>query len=167
MEITIKPHHFMDIIKLYGSGITDFVPDEKMKHDFYKIANRIIGNHDLILKLTTGADDICAPCIMCKDRKCTDELKTIEKFNSKEAYNTLLDTRLLEKLNLDISQTYKAKSLCAIMYDHHDCIYSVWQEEHADITQKRHDLFVEGAKNICPSYKRLFRREIRIDANIA
>lgn len=27
--IIIKPHHFMDIIKLYGSGIEVFVPDEK------------------------------------------------------------------------------------------------------------------------------------------
>ena len=27
--VKIKPHHFMDIIKLYGSGITEFVPDEK------------------------------------------------------------------------------------------------------------------------------------------
>lgn len=28
-EIKIKPHHFMDIIKLYGSDIEVFVPDEK------------------------------------------------------------------------------------------------------------------------------------------
>ena len=41
-EILIKPHHFVDIIKLYGSGIEVFVPDEKMGHDFYKVANEII-----------------------------------------------------------------------------------------------------------------------------
>lgn len=31
--ILIKPHHFMDIIKLYGTGIHTFVPDEKMGHE--------------------------------------------------------------------------------------------------------------------------------------
>ena len=36
-KITIKPHHFMDIIKLYGSGLEVFVPDEKIGHDFYKL----------------------------------------------------------------------------------------------------------------------------------
>ena len=38
-EIIIKPHHFIDIIKLYGAGIERFVPDEPMGHDFYKVAN--------------------------------------------------------------------------------------------------------------------------------
>lgn len=28
-KILIKPHHFIHIIKLYGSGIERFVPDEK------------------------------------------------------------------------------------------------------------------------------------------
>ena len=36
-SILIKPHHFIDIIKLYGSGIDRFVPDEKMGHDFIRL----------------------------------------------------------------------------------------------------------------------------------
>ena len=28
--MVIKPHHFMDIIKLYGGGIQVFVPDTAM-----------------------------------------------------------------------------------------------------------------------------------------
>ena len=51
-SILIKPHHFIDIIKLYGSGIDRFVPDEKMGHDFYKVANEIIENPTVDLKLT-------------------------------------------------------------------------------------------------------------------
>ena len=61
-SILIKPHHFIDIIKLYGSGIDRFVPDEKMGHDFYKVANEIIDNPSVGLKLTIGGDDICKPC---------------------------------------------------------------------------------------------------------
>ena len=35
-EIIIKPHHFIDIIKLYGAGIERFIPDEPMGHDSIK-----------------------------------------------------------------------------------------------------------------------------------
>lgn len=46
--VIIKPHHFMDIFKLYGTGIEEFVPDQKMGHDFYAIANAIIKNPYLV-----------------------------------------------------------------------------------------------------------------------
>ena len=42
--VIIKPHHFMDIFKLYCTGIEEFVPDQKMGHDFYAIANAIIND---------------------------------------------------------------------------------------------------------------------------
>ena len=51
-QIIIKPHHFMDILKLYGSGINIFVSDEKMGHDFYKVANRILKDRNVQLRLT-------------------------------------------------------------------------------------------------------------------
>ena len=60
--MVIKPHHFMDIIKLYGGGIQVFVPDTDYGHDFYRAANEIIGNHRIQIKVTSGADDICGPC---------------------------------------------------------------------------------------------------------
>ena len=52
-KITIKPHHFMDIIKLYGTGIERFVPDQKRGHDFYRIANLIVQNPTLMMKERT------------------------------------------------------------------------------------------------------------------
>ncbi len=52
--ITIKPHHFMDIIKLYGAGIESFVPDEKLGHDFYRIGN---------LRLSPN---LCKPPMWCR-----------------------------------------------------------------------------------------------------
>jgi hypothetical protein len=42
--IRIKPHHFLDIIKLYGRGIEKFVPDQDYHHHFYAVANEIIKN---------------------------------------------------------------------------------------------------------------------------
>lgn len=48
--IKIKPHHFIDIIKLYGKGVNKFIPDMNYKHDFYSVANEIISNHNAIIQ---------------------------------------------------------------------------------------------------------------------
>ena len=56
--ITIKPHHFMDIIKLYGAGIENFVPDKKLDHDFYRIGNLVLECLTQPLLLTIEGDDI-------------------------------------------------------------------------------------------------------------
>lgn len=146
MGITIKPHHFMDILKLYGGGIEVFVPDEKMRHDFYKVGNMILGNHQALLTLTVGSDDICMPCNQCKASRCVDGLEHVPNFTSKERYNHELDTRIMDQLKLDCDRQYQAKTLCSIMLAHHEFIYSVWLEEDDGVTHKRHDLFVAGAE---------------------
>lgn len=144
-SIKIKPHHFMDIIKLYGAGIEEFVPDEKMGHDFYRVANLIVNSSNIELNLTIEADDICKPCKMCNDNICIDKLEHIEKFDSKDAYNKTLDIRLINILKLDIDKIYSAKELCEIMLENHHHIFNVWIEESSMITQKRHDMFLAGA----------------------
>ena len=144
--IIIKPHHFMDIIKLYGSGIDVFVPDEKMQHDFYKIANEIIKNPQVKLSLTIDADDICQPCVQCINGICDDELpKTLGNIK-KDDYNKRLDQRLIDYLHLNLKEQYTALSLGRIMYEKKDIIFKVWLEEDDKITQRRFELFQLGAK---------------------
>lgn len=144
--IIIKPHHFMDIIKLYGSGIEVFVPDEKMQHDFYKIANEIIKNPQVKLSLTIDADDICQPCVQCINGICDDGLpKTLGNIK-KDDYNKRLDQRLIDYLHLNLKEQYTALSLCRIMYEKKDIIFKVWLEEDDKITQRRFELFQLGAK---------------------
>ncbi|MBN1040359.1 DUF1284 domain-containing protein [Clostridium sp. ZS1] len=145
-SITIKPHHFMDIIKLYGAGIKTFIPDEKMGHDFYKVANTIITNPTIELNLTIQADDICKPCKMCKNNICVDVVEHIEGYNSKYTYNETLDRRLIHLLNLDIDKLYKAQELCQIMLENHKSIFMIWREESNTMTIRRHDMFVLGAR---------------------
>lgn len=70
--ITIKPHHFIDIIKLFGAGIENFVPDEAFGHYFYKIANEIIRDMGAVLQLTIYGDDICKPCNRYNGNECTE-----------------------------------------------------------------------------------------------
>lgn len=143
-KITIKPHHFMDIIKLYGKGIELFVPDEKMGHDFYKVANQIIQDKNTALQLTIYGDDICTPCKSYKDH-CIDLLTSIHGFTTKNEYNKALDERMIALFHLDKNKTYTAKELCSIYLNNHELIFQVWKEEDSSITIKRHDWFVKGA----------------------
>ena len=126
--ILIKPHHFIDIIKLYGSGIEKFVPDEKMGHDFYKVANEIIDNPSIDLKLTIDGDDICKPCKKYHEQ-CIDPLTHIQGYTSKDVYN----------------KHYTAKQLCSIIQNNKEYIFEVWNEEDNEVTQKRYELFLKGA----------------------
>ena len=107
-SILIKPHHFIDIIKLYGSGIDRFVPDEKMGHDFYKVANEIIENPSI------------------------------------DVYNKTLDKRIIKLYNLN-DEYYTAKQLCSIIQNNKEYIFEVWNEEDNEVTQKRYELFLQGA----------------------
>lgn len=144
--ITIKPHHFLDIIKLYGAGIENFVPDENRHHDFYKVANQIIHDQNTQLKLTIHTDDICEPCRCHIENKCIDELNTIEGYDYKDDYNHVLDNRMIKYFHLDMKQTYTAYELCTIYYKQKENIMKVWIDENTQQTQKRYDLFCLGAQ---------------------
>lgn len=140
MEVVIKPHHFMDIIKLYGSGINEFVPDLKMQHDFYRVANMIIHNPATILKLTTGGDDICRTCLKYRT-VCVD---TIDHRISKDEYNRYLDQKIIELYQLT-AVSYTAKELCQIYAKHPEYIYLIWKNENRQITKRRYEMFIKGA----------------------
>lgn len=150
----IKPHHFMDIIKLYGAGVEVFVPAPDYGHDFYRIANEMIGNHNVSVTLTTGADDICGPCIHlggdgAGNGTCQDSISHIKGITSKDQYNKLLDTRIMEELGLCTDALYTAAELCRIMGAKPGLVQAVWREEaeeHEEAAWKRACLFAAGVK---------------------
>ena len=145
-RIVIKPHHFLDIIKLYGAGLDVFVPDEKMGHDFYRIGNLILENKNVVIKLTVDADDICVPCKYCVNHRCIDSLENIPGYVEKGLYNRMLDLRIIEYFSLDLEKDYTALELCRIYLSDLDFIYEVWQEENNEKTNERYRLFSIGAK---------------------
>ena len=144
--IIIKPHHFLDIIKLYGAGIETFVPDENMHHDFYKVANEIIHDKNTKLHLTILADDICGPCRCHQEEKCIDELHIIEGYHYKDDYNRTLDQRMIDYFHLDINHIYTAHELCFIYDKHKENIMKVWKEEEDGKTKQRYNFFCLGAQ---------------------
>lgn len=142
-EITIKPHHFIDILKLYGAGIERFIPDVSMGHDFYKVANELIDHPTINVKLTVYGDDICRPCKKYNGR-CVDELTSICGYTGKDAYNRTLDEKIIRLYNLT-REKYTAVQLCSIILEKKEYIYTVWDKEEPALTQKRYALFVKGA----------------------
>lgn len=143
--IIIKPHHFMDIIKLYGAGIECFVPDKAFEHDFYKVANEIANHLDCELMLTIEGDDICRPCNRFDGKVCTDPLVGIvEGYDKKDVYNKAIDERIINQLKLDVNKSYTAKDLLQRIGSDRDIIFHVWKEEAPAFTSKRNDLFRKG-----------------------
>lgn len=152
-NITIKPHHFMDIIKLYGSGLEKFVPDLKMEHDFYKVGNAILENKNIQLTLTTQGDDICKPCVKYQEH-CIDELIHIPSFTRKNDYNIMLDKRIMALYHLE-KDKYTAFELCSILYENMRFIFEVWKEENDEVTNRRFELFRKGAERYLELPKRI------------
>lgn len=144
--IIIKPHHFMDIIKLYGKGIEKFVPDEDFGHDFYKVANSIIEQRGTGIMITFGCDDICEPCRYMKNGLCSDCLHNIENFNSKDEYNKILDKRIMHFINKNEKCVFAARDFCRLLYDNKEIIYRVWREENKEDTDNRYKYFCAGAE---------------------
>lgn len=146
--IVIKPHHLIDIVKLYGAGIECFVPDEAFQHDFYKVANSIVENLNIPIRFTIDGDDICKPCNRYNGSTCTDPVHSIQGYHSKDTYNKELDTRLINQLGLDVHAIYTVKQFLMIADKNQDIIFDVWQEENEELTQKRNRLFRNGVKKL-------------------
>lgn len=148
--IYIKPHHFIDIIKLYGLGIEHFIPDNQFHHDFYRVGNIIINDLEQLLSLTVDGDDICFPCLKYKNNVCND---FIEK-TSKNDYNRNIDIQLLSILHLKTSVLYSVNDLLHIIYEHKEVIYDVWKNEDNKKTDKRYIGFIQGYQKLMSKQKK-------------
>ncbi len=141
--IPIKPHHFLDIIKLYGRGLEKFVPDKKYGHDFYRIGNIILNNKETLLLLTLNGDDICKPCKYFKDGKCVDIVKNCGHYTSKEEWNKVIDTKTLKQLGLKESQKITALELCRIAKIKLN-VFKIWKERPKEETVLRESNLING-----------------------
>ena len=143
----IKPHHFMDIIKLYGAGLEVFVPDLSYGHDFYRVANAVVADRSILLTLTAGADDICSPCrYLGQDGTCQDSISHINGMTSKNQYNEMLDRRIMAILGMSSGESYKAETLCRRMQEQPELVEAVWKEEDEAAMIRRKSLFQKGIK---------------------
>ena len=135
--ILLKPHHFLDIIKLYGFGLILFIPDFRYGHNFYKVANLVLENPKSIIALTTQADDVCKPCRFLEDGKCTDRMRNF--IFSKEEWNQTIDKRILKHLGLKENDKLTALEFSKLAREKLtvEMIIRIWRERPEKETKKR------------------------------
>jgi len=110
LTITIKPHHLLDVFKLYGRGIYPFVPNPDYQHDFYLIGNLLLDKKIDSVVFTSNSDDICKSCKYNNLGLCADKL-LIGSFTNKDEYNKFIDGNLLIQFGLEENRFYDFNSL--------------------------------------------------------
>lgn len=144
--IKIKPHHFVDMIKLYGTGLEFFIPDESYGHNFYGVGNEILKNPNIKMQFTMDCDDVCMTCKFRNNNICADTVTNLGEYISKDSYNKMIDGLLVSYLDLDITKTYTAKEYCELLYNRKEVIFDIWTLEPPENTKKRYNLFCEGCR---------------------
>lgn len=155
-KVVIKPHHFLDIIKLYGSGLDNFIPAPDFEHDFYRVGNTILENPDVIIRLTIAGDDICKPCKYFDSMECTGDSNNNLKYPKKEVWNRIIDKRLFKKLNLKEGDELTALDFVFLIKKQikKDDMLEVWREK---IIPQRAPFLLRGLE------KYLEKREEEVD----
>jgi hypothetical protein len=152
-KIIVKPHHFLDIIKLYGSGLDHFVPAPDFGHDFYRVGNIILDNPDAIIRLTIEGDDICIPCKYFDGEECTGKSKNNPQYLKKENWNKLIDSRLFKKLGLTEGDEIKSLDLVMLVKNKikEKDILEIWREK---IIPQRAPFLLKGIDKYIDKYKK-------------
>jgi hypothetical protein len=153
-KLLIKPHHFLDIIKLFGSGLDVFVPNVEYGHAFWKVGNEILENPNVQLELTLDNDAICVPCKFSNGLICTGVSSADSKEISKDAWNKLIDQRLLNIFDFKNGTEISALELCKLAKEKisRENIFAVWKEKPVEITEKRANFLMQGIEKYLEKY---------------
>ena len=137
--ITIKPHHFVDIVTALHEERMEFQP-HPYGHALHTVARDILSNRDTDLRITVGADDICLPCCHNIDGLCNDTIDTSfrpEAPDLKQEYNLLIDRRWSQELDLRQGDQLTARELCLRIQDCAGNIEAIYRETASDRTAER------------------------------
>ena len=152
--ISIKPHHFVDIITSLGAGKT-FMP-HPYKHDLHRVAQHILNNRDALLQIELGADDICRPCIHNINGLCDDTIDTSyrpQAPSSKREWNLLIDKRWCERSKIEQGDRLSAQELCKRLQDFADDIIDIYCEIPVNLTKEREHNLKNGVRMFLSSPK--------------
>ncbi len=144
--IEIKPHHFVDIITSFGDGKRAFQP-HPYGHAVHTISQRILDNHDILLEIELGADDICKPCIHNVSGSCDDTIDTSFRPtapSSKRDWNLLIDRRWCERIKVKQGDKLSARELAKQIQDYMEDITDIYREIPADRTTERARKLLRG-----------------------
>ncbi len=145
-NLTLKPHHFVDIIRSFGCGQKTFEP-HPYGHAVCTVSEAILSNPETALTIELGADSICHPCVHNIDGVCDDTINTSNRPKapkSKQAYNLLIDQRWSQRLGITQGDRFTARELCRLIHDKMGDTTDIYHEMPADLVAKRRENLVNG-----------------------
>ena len=137
--ISIKPHHFVDILTSFGAGQIEFHP-HSYGHALHLVATAVLQDADLTLRIELGADDICTPCKHNTGGACDDTIDTSFRPTaprSKGEWNLRIDRRWCERLKVEPGDTLTARELCRRIQDALGHLADLYREIPADRVKDR------------------------------
>ncbi|MBN1804926.1 MAG: hypothetical protein JW837_06720 [Sedimentisphaerales bacterium] len=146
LSISIKPHHFVDIISSFGAGERVFKP-HPYGHAVHIVSEKIDSDREVYLQIELGIDDICGPCVHNVDGCCDDTIDTSFRLSapvSKHEYNLLIDKRWCERLGIKQGDRLKAREMCERIRDRMGDITDIYRENPADRTAGRSAKLIKG-----------------------
>lgn len=151
--IIIKPHHLLDILKLYGKGLEVFVPDPSYGHDFYKAANKIVNRELEFVIFTIHGDDICKPCKYNRAGTCTDRV-SVTSSEQKENHNREIDAVLFRELGLEHGKIYHFRQILTLLNQKltYEVFKSAWPRANSEELDFRFSNALLGLKKVSRSY---------------
>jgi len=144
--IYIKPHHFIDIITSIGDGKKTFKP-HPYGHAVHIVAEKILHNKDIMLKMELGADDVCKSCIHNINGLCDDTIDTSFRPNAprlKREWNLLIDRRWCEFLRIKQGDRLSSSEFCIKLQHINDKIMDIYREVPAERTAERLNKLKKG-----------------------
>jgi hypothetical protein len=144
--IRIKPHHFVDILTTYGGGQAVYAP-HPYGHAQHTVAAQLHTDHDCLLEIELGADDICAPCAHNIEGQCDDVIDVSFRPRApslKREYNLLIDRRWCKRLDLKQGDRLRAAELAARIRDRAGDLADIYPEMPAQGTAQRALKLING-----------------------
>jgi hypothetical protein len=144
--ISIKPHHFVDIITSFGTGNRIFKP-HPYGHAVHIVSEKIDNNREVYLKIELGIDDICRSCTHNVAGFCDDTIDTSYRPSapsSKNEWNLLIDKRWCKRLGIKQGDQFKVRELCERIRDKMGDITEIYHEVPARMTAERSTNLVRG-----------------------
>lgn len=137
--ISIKPHHFVDIVTAFGAGCTEWRP-HPYGHGVHTVALAVLADRDALLRIEFGADDICRPCRHNVNGLCDDTIDTSyrpQAPKSKREWNLIVDRRWSERLGLEEGDELSAREFCALLKERAGDLADIYREIPLDMTLER------------------------------
>lgn len=144
--ISIKPHHFVDVITSFHGGKKTFQP-HPYGHAVHSVSARILNDRNVALRIELGADDICRPCVHNIAGKCDNTIDTSyrpEAPSSERDWNLLIDRRWCERLGIKQGDRFTAYELCQRIRERMGDITDIYREIPARMTAERSANLVKG-----------------------